>query len=227
MAVADQMRQTLQLDVAELDAVAAVATGDAQAGRVLARALAEAGAMPAGAVTGWADELLTVVARHALRMEVQVYAAASVVHRIWATPELAVLGEPVDGGTRLGALEVVEVPHAVALIVGLRRRPVPAAEPIVAPVDALVGGAEAVPRLAALLAGGRWSWRVDAAWAGPSGAVSAGSLHVVDGGQAGLWAASGQSGPDAAVTLSPCSAGDVWRRLIGLLPRAAAVEGSA
>lgn len=221
MAVADPIRQTLQLDAAELAAVTGVASGDTAAGRLLAHALAGAGVMPEGALNGWADELLTVVARHALRVEVQLFTVVPVVHRIWATPELAVLGEPVDGGVRLGALEVVEVPHAVALIVGLRRRPVPEAEPIVAPAGALAGGVGTVPRLAELLAGARWSWRVDAAWAGPSGAVTADGLYVVDGGQAGLWAARGQVGADAAVTLSPCSAGEVWRRLIGLLPRAA------
>jgi hypothetical protein len=240
VATADIARRKLRLGGDELAAVAALGTGNgrpsADANRLLAQSLRGAGVTPDGRLAGWVDELLTVVARPALRLVVEMFTADRPTVSVWATPAVAVVGEPAaDGDTELTTVELVTVPYVITLFVGLRRRPrPPGREPIrisaaefaalersvadsPAGPDGPAGAItrESDPALVDMLRRQRASWRIESVWVDGSGRRTTKTLHVVDADEAGLWRLQVQ---DATLVFTPSSAGDTWRHIIGLLP---------
>jgi len=237
MASADVMRGRLRLDVSELDIVARVGTDDGQAGRMLGQALRPTGAMPDGRLAPWADQLLTVVARPAMRLVVELFAIERTESSIWATPALAVLGEPrPEGIIELSGVEPIMLPHLVAWLVGLRNRPRPT-EPaaITTSITELAkleqaarSGAAPDTALARLIAVRRFSWRITSVWVSPSG-PHRGELHVVDGDTAGLWRihVADRKAADPVLTFEPTSASAIWKAIVGLLPTSEVLQDAA
>lgn len=238
MASADLIRGRLRLDASELDALAALATGDRQATRHLRQALLPTGAMPDGRLAPWADELLSVVARPAMRVAVELFALERTECAIWATPKLAVLGEPKpDGAIELSALEPILVPHQIALKIGMRNRPHPAQPATEVAISAgefakleLAARAGTAPdtALARMVAVQRFSWRVTCTWASPSG-QHRDEVHVVDADDAGLWRlrVADRTADDPVLTFEPVTATAVWKAIVGLLPRSEVLQDAA
>ncbi|HEU5472663.1 MAG TPA: hypothetical protein VFV67_18610 [Actinophytocola sp.] len=177
----------------------------------------------------WARELLDVVARPGLRMTVRIVRPGPPLwHGVWATRRDAVLGSPVGAGRyELSPLEPVLIPFAVATIVGLRRRPVdPARTATRIPTSRYLALGDEPPGgeyagLAAVLRGRRTAWRASSTWRDSGGEPHAARVHVIDGGDAGLWlvAPKDQDGPDPVLVVEPTDVRQVWSALTGLLGR--------
>lgn len=171
----------------------------------------------------FARELLEVVADPQLRITVRIFpAAAPLVHQVWATPRIAVVGAPAEPGrVELAAVEPILIPFTIAHAVGLRRRPAPPdRQAIRVPVAAFRAGQpggppSAPPELAAIVRQRRTSWRAMAAWRTPAGEPVTRTLHVTDAGPAGLWRLRVE-GPNLLV--EPSTVRHVWRALAELLP---------
>jgi hypothetical protein len=172
-------------------------------------------------IPAFARELLEVVADPQLRIMVRIFtAAAPLVHQVWATPRVAVVGAPAEPGrVELAALEPVMIPFALAHAVGLRRRPAPPdRQPIRVPVAAYragQGGGPVPPELTAIVRRRRMSWRAMSAWRTTTGEPVTRTLHVTDAGPAGLWRLRVE---DPNLLIEPTTARDVWRALAELLP---------
>lgn len=199
--------------------------------RLTTAELADPGAVPASA--RWARELLDVVARPGLRLTVRIVQPGPPLwHGVWATRRDAVLGSPVEPDRyELSPLEPVLIPFAVATIVGLRRRPAdPARTTTRIPTSrylALGSGHAWEPDggeyagLAAVMRGRRTAWRATSTWREPGGRPHAARMHVIDGGDAGLWlvAPADQDGADPVLVVEPTDVRQVWSALTGLLGR--------
>ncbi|HEX2064094.1 MAG TPA: hypothetical protein VHE80_06700, partial [Acidimicrobiales bacterium] len=216
MGAIDPARRIVRLTRAEL----AAATALAGAGRPGAgpdqpadlEELVRAGIVVGGSLHPAVAQVVAVVSGAQLLLTLETWAAGTVVvHRAWATPELAVVGRSVAADVvEYTATDLVSVPFFLAALVGLGRRPVsgpsgplrasPAAlDAAGALVDegdtgrareALV--ADGVPTdqaatLVDVLARRRVSWRAVSTWAGPAGEVGSRSVTVVDAAESGLW----------------------------------------
>lgn len=197
-------------------------------------------------LAGWVAELVAVVVAPQLRIAIETFAAERVVtHSVWATPEHGVLGSPgIDGSVELSPVEPMLIPWAIARAVGLGARPAPArATPFLLPArvldqsyalldagdrtaaatllatDAGLDGGE-TDMLLELLRRRRMSWRASSRWAVREGEEQFRSVDVLDGGGSGLWFSSvdDHEAADPMVTLQPTRPGEVWRRIVRLMP---------
>lgn len=214
--------------------------------RLLVEALTAAEVIKDGRIPGWVNELLGIVARPALRIAIDVLTIDRLAYSIWATPSGAVTGTPMDDGTtELATIDSIMIPFAITQIVGLRRRPPGAGR---GPIRLRASAFAAIEQQAAagierdslrqslsiddltdgdldalvdLVGQRRTSWRISTVWSDGTRRHTPEGLHVLDAGEAGLWiitAADWQAG-DPMLTLSEVTAGVVWERLMGLLPR--------
>jgi len=209
-------------------------------------ALEEARVASERQLSGWVAELVAVVVAPQLRIAVETFVAERVVtHSIWATPRHGVLGSPgPDGALELSPVEPVLIPWALARAVGLGARPTPARTTnFVLPARVLdqaytlldsgdrTAAAELVTgdgqlasddaeTLLDLLSRRRMSWRASSRWALSETDEQFRSLDVLDGGGSGLWFSSvdDHEAADPLLTLQPTRPGQVWRRLVGLMP---------
>lgn len=188
--------------------------------------------------------MLAVIARPQLRLLVE-RAAAGVTtrRRIWAVPELGVVGCPRDDDTiELEPSEPILLPFAVAQFVDLGSRPrvgrgvgpgeiaVAALARAGAAFDAGdVGGAGAslrdgglddawIERLLEVLRERPLAWRVTSCWADERDVLHDGELTVFDGGLAGYVRATRRDGPPPRIELDAMTSREAWRRLVRLFP---------
>lgn len=185
-----------------------------------------AAALPVpGDAPGWAAELLALIARPSLRAVVDVVSTGVSATQVWATPAGAAVGEPAgpasDGRLDVSFVEPILIPLVMARAIGLRRLPAP---PGRVPLQ-ISAAALADPSTGddGPLRHFRTSWRVSSVWAERSGRRIIGAVQGVDAGRAGHWlvhAERPESGAaDATLVFEPVSAGDVWSRLLTLMPR--------
>ena len=250
MAVLDHARGTIRLSGRELAAAMLSVVDPANPSLRhpdMVEALGALGAV-GGVVPAAAAEVVRVVHRPQLRVVVEVFRTEpAVVAALWATPELAVVGQPVEDDTlEYRVTDPVSVPFTLASLVGLGPGPCRAALPaaITVPAGVLDAVAEPVGRadeegalrllrdaglspgeadaVAGLVAARRATWRVSSSWMDEAGALHVQALTLVDAGEAGVWrsdaAADPDPGPATVVTLRPVTPVDVWRGLVGLLP---------
>jgi hypothetical protein len=193
----------------------------------------------------WAGEALDTVADPGLRIVVRVFTAARPLHHsIWATPRVAVVGEPTDDGRiELSSTEPVLIPFTIARIVGLRRRPVPPGRSMIrmpasvyTSIQDRVGSSAGLDgrnpqgiaspeaTLEAILRQRLMSWRATSAWRDETGQRVTVNVNVTDAGEAGFWRARVEEpeSPDPMLLVEPSAARDVWAGLTGLLPRRSA-----
>lgn len=197
-------------------------------------------------LAGWVAELVAVVVAPQLRVAIETFVAERVLtHSLWATPRHGVLGSPApDGGVELSPVEPVMIPWAIARAVGLGARPTPArttdfvlparvldeaytlldagdrtAAAALLTADGGLDGGE-TDTLLDLLSRRRMSWRASSRWAITEDDEQFRSVDVLDGGGAGLWFSSvaDHEAADPLVTLQPTRPGQVWRRIVGLMP---------
>jgi EspG family len=74
--------------------------------------------------------------------------------------------------------------------------------------------------LCKLLVDRRLSWRAFSVWHNAAGEPEVVAVAVVDGGESGFWLSSHEppGADDAVVVLEPTSAGEVWERIVALVP---------
>ena len=217
MGAVDPGRRLVRLTAAELAAVSALLGGasQAQAAREAGLDVAElsrAGIVVEGSLHPAVAQVVAVVTAPQLVLTLETWAeGAVVVHRAWATAELAVVGRSVaEDVVEYTATDLVSVPFFLAALVGLGRRPVAgptgpftvssaaldAASSMVeegdrrAATERLVADgvpADGADTLAEVLARRRLSWRAVSTWASPTGEVTSRGVTVIDAGPAGLW----------------------------------------
>lgn len=250
MAHLNPARRTIHLDTAEFDDAVDVArapgglAGDSDAARRLRQGLGAAGLLVDGRVADIVAELLGVMARPALQVVMETHVAAPAVTAvIWGVPARGMMAQRQDGWV-LSALELKQIPFAMAGALGFGSRPPPALEQALEiPGPALraawsaaeTGERRAVEAalmatralraderraVADVLVSRRSSWRVTVTWNAADGSTRQGALAVVDGGEAGLWetAPLKPEDPEDGVRLTPRRANEVWRALLALVP---------
>ncbi len=216
MGAIDPARRVVRLTRAELAAATALAgagrpgTGPDEPADL--EDLVRAGIVVGASLHPAVAQVVAVVSGAQLLLTLETWAAGTVVvHRAWATPELAVVGRSVaDDVVEYTATDLVSVPFFLAALVGLGRRPAPgAADAItVSPAaldqagamaeegdrtgarDRLVADgvpADQADTLVEVLARRRVSWRAVSTWADPTGEVRSRSVTVVDAAESGLW----------------------------------------
>jgi hypothetical protein len=247
VAVLDVARTAVELSDEELDAAAAVLSGDgAVSDSVALEALEAAGVVRNGTIMPYVGRFLTIVGAPKLRIVVERFVQQRVVvDNVWAIEQLAVWGSEVrGGGTELRPVEPPLLPWEIMRTVGLgpRARPaidtklcIPAAtleaieafligdDPAAA--DELLtqttdlGEAERAVAID-IVRNRRSSWRASSIWTVEGGQETA-SVTVVDGGISGLWISTASDGEDdSIVCLEPVLPSTVWKRLVALVPGA-------
>ncbi len=207
--------------------------------------LEEAGVVDDGRVSGYAAELLSVVAAKKLEVIVEKFVAErTVVDYAWATEAHAVWGE----ATRERMLELTPVepgllPWAISRSVGLGPRAAArsdqrislrssaldrvlelvATEGRQAAEDALESDTELEPYsrgvLVQLLLDRRLSWRASSSWKDPERGQQIAWVAIIDGGESGLWLSDNDEDPrDPVVWLDPIWPGAAWDQIVDLMP---------
>jgi hypothetical protein len=245
MAVLDPSRTTVELSSDELEAAAALLTGEIS-DAVALEALEAAGVVRNGAIVPYVGRFLMVVAEPKLRIVVERYIAERVVvDDVWAIERLAVWGSEVrGGGTELRPVEPPLLPWEIMRAVGLGPRARPAIDTTLripatalAEVERLLAADDREAALALLadatelgaterevlvdvLLGRRSSWRASSIWTDVGGQRSE-SVSVIDGGDGGLWISTAEGDAEhTVVCLRPVLPSTVWHHLVRLVPGA-------
>jgi hypothetical protein len=209
--------------------------------------LEQAGIVLDGRLEGYVAQLMAVIGEPDLRLVIErfttddprpgPFAAVRDDAGVWAETTR-------DGTTEFTPIEPSLVPWAVARAVGLGPRQenefdgrleLPAASLQLA-LDRLGKGdveradgelmrttsLDATERdvLCKLLVDRRLSWRAFSVWHDAAGEPQVVSVAVLDGGDSGFWLSSHEppGADDAVVVLEPTSAGEVWERIVALVP---------
>lgn len=251
MAKLDASRTALEVSDVEL-AVGAMllATPDhpslsSPAAREAVGRLEEAGVVDDGRVSGYAAELLSVVAAPKLEVIVEKFMAErTVVDYAWATEAHAVWGEATrDRALELTPVEPGLIPWAISRSVGLGPRAdassdlrislhsstldrafeLLATEGRQAAEDALESDTELEPDsrgvLIQLLLDRQLSWRASSSWKDPERGQQIAWVAVIDGGESGLWLSDNDEDPrDPVVWLDPIRPGAAWDQIVDLMP---------
>jgi hypothetical protein len=250
VAVLDPSRTAVELSDDELNAAAALLSGDGEgvSDTAALAALEEAGVVRNGAILPYVGRFLTVVASPKLRIVIERFIAQRVVvDNVWAVEQLAVWGSEVrGGGIELRPVEPALLPWEIMRAVGLgpRAHPpidtrlcVPAATLEGVEQHLIAGDREAADALLRrttefdeatrgvvieMVRLRRSSWRASSIWTDDDG-PRAESITVVDSGDGGLWISTATEGADeSTLCLEPVLPSTVLGRIVGLVPGAPA-----
>jgi hypothetical protein len=243
MARLDLSRTALELDDAEFAAVGALLTGSGAAPKAAVEELERAGVLVDGRLEGYAARMMAVIAAPQLRLMIERFAAGPPQYGPFAAvrDEFGVWAEKTrEGTTEFTPVEPSLVPWAVAKAVGLgpraesdfegtlelRASALQLALDRLAEMDGdsaareleLATDLEEIERklLCSVLLERRLSWRAFST----SGDSLVASVAVIDGGESGLWLSEhlDPESADPLVVLTPTTSGDVWERIVALVP---------